>query len=198
MSASTFLVRVACSPSPALPGRVSVGGSSNTFSECSIGIYKPDGSVLTSINGFLGSSPFIEPQTLPSTGTYSIVVNPQGTGTGSITLTLYNVPADVSGSITIGGSAVSVTTTVPGQNGQLTFSGTSGQQVTVHITGSTMGNVAVSLLRPGGSTMTTTNSFWASSFNLTTQTLDSTGTFSVRINPPGTSTGTMNVTVTSP
>jgi hypothetical protein len=178
--------------------RVSLAGSSCTFGEYSIGIYKPDGSVLTSNSGFLGSSPFFDPQTLPSTGTYSIVVNPQGTNTGSISLTLYDVPADVSGSITIGGSAVSVTITVPGQNGQLTFSGASGQQVTVHITGSTLGNFPVSLLKPDGTVLTSTNSFWNSNFDLTTQTLPSTGTYTIRIDPSGATTGTLNVTVTSP
>jgi YD repeat-containing protein len=178
--------------------RVSLAGSSCTFGEYSIGIYKPDGSVLTSNSGFLGSSPFFDPQTLPSTGAYSIVVNPQWTNTGSISLTLYDVPADVSGSISIGGSAVSVTITVPGQNGQLTFSGASGQQVTVHITGSTLGNFPVSLLKPDGTVLTSSNSFWNSNFDLTTQTLPSTGTYTIRIDPSGATTGTLNVTVTSP
>lgn len=177
--------------------RVSLSGSSNTFSECLIAIHNPGGSVLTSINGSLGSSPFLNPQNLSSTGTYSIIVDPHAELTGSITLTLYDVPADVSGSITVGGSAVSVTTTAPGQNGELTFSGTSGQQVTVHITDNTMGNVTVSLLRPDATTMTSSTSS-GGSFNLATQTLDSTGTFKIRVDPPGTSTGTMNVTLTSP
>jgi len=39
-----------------------------------------------------------------------------GHSTGNLTLTLYDVPADVSGTITPGGSADTVTTTVPGQN----------------------------------------------------------------------------------
>lgn len=178
--------------------RVSLGGASATFGEYSIAINKPDGSALTSNSGFLGSSPFLDPQTLPSTGTYSIVVNPQGTNTGSITLTLYDVPADAGSSISIGGSAVTVTTTVPGQNGQLTFSGTSGQQVTVHITSSTLGNFPVSLLKPDGTTLTSANSFWNTSFDLATQTLPSTGTYTIRIDPSGATTGTLNVTVTSP
>jgi hypothetical protein len=116
-------------------------------------------------------SDFMDTVTLPSTGPYTVSVNPRTAYTGGLTLTLNNTN-DVTG--------------------------TSGQQVTVHITGSTMGNVAVSLVRPGGATMTTSNSFGASSFNLATQTLDATGTFTIRIDPPGTSTGTMNVTVTSP
>lgn len=177
---------------------MSLGGSSATFGEYSIAINKPVGTVLTSNSGFLGSSPFFDPQTLPSTGTYSIVVNPQGTNTGSISLTLYDVPADAGGSITVGGSAVTVTTTVPGQNGLLTFSGTSAQQVTVHITGSTLGNFPVSLLKPDGTTLTSANSFWNTSFDLTTQTLPSTGTYTIRIDPSGATTGTLNVTVTSP
>jgi hypothetical protein len=99
--------------------------------------------------------------------------------------------------VTIGGSSVPVTTTVPGQNGSLTFSGTASQQVTVRVTGNTMGSVTVKLLRPDGTTMTTTLSSSAS-FNLATQTLPTTGTYTVTIDPSQTNTGTMNVQVTNP
>jgi YD repeat-containing protein len=177
--------------------RVSLLGTNNSLTFLAIGIYKPDGGVLTSISGYLGSSPFIDVQTLPTTGTYSIVVNPENTQTGGITLTLYNVPADASGSITIGGAAASVTITTPGQNGALTFSGTASQQATVHITTNTMGSVTVTLLKPDGSTLTSATSS-SSSFDLSTQTLPTTGTYTIRIDPGGTNTGAMNVSVTSP
>jgi len=45
-----------------------------------------------------------------------------------MTLTLYDVAADVTGSITPGGSAVTVTISVPGQNAGVTFSGTAGRR----------------------------------------------------------------------
>jgi hypothetical protein len=54
--------------------------------------------------------------TLPITGTYTIFIDPNSSNTASATLTLYDVPADTSQSTTINASAVSLSTTVPGQN----------------------------------------------------------------------------------
>ncbi len=93
-----------------------------------IRLKKPDGSTLVSqtVNS---SGGFIDTRVLPVTGTYTILVDPQGTNKGSVTLTLYDVPADISGSIDRGGSAVTVTTNTPGQNALLTFTGTANQRV---------------------------------------------------------------------
>jgi hypothetical protein len=124
-------------------------------------------------------------------------VDPNDLNIGSATLTLYDVPADVTDSTTIGGSAVSVITTVPGQNGQVTFSGTSTQQVTVRLTNNTMSVVTVKLLKPDG-TQLTSSIFSTSSFNLATQTLPTTGTYKITIDPSGANTGGISITVTNP
>ena len=71
--------------------------------------------------------------TLTATATYTIVVDPVGSATGSILLTLYDVPTDIAGSITAGGSAETVTTTTEGENGRLSFTGTVGQRVSVKL-----------------------------------------------------------------
>jgi hypothetical protein len=99
--------------------------------------------------------------------------------------------------VTVGGSAASITIGTPGQNAAVTFSGTASQQVTVQITGNTIGSVTVTLRKPDGSQLTSATSS-ASSFNLTTQTLPSTGTYTIVIDPAGTSTGSVNVAVSSP
>jgi YD repeat-containing protein len=76
--------------------------------------YNPNGAVLaTGSGGF--STTLIDPQTL-TTGTYSINVDPAGSATGTTTLTLYDVPPDLTGSITPGGASVSATLSTPGQN----------------------------------------------------------------------------------
>ena len=108
-----------------------------------------------------------------------------------------DVGADPTGSVTVGGSALNVTTTVPGQNATVTFSGTSSQQITVHVTSNSMGSVTVKLLKPDGTTLTSTTSSSAS-FNLATQTLSVTGTYTISIDPGGANIGSMNVSVTSP
>jgi hypothetical protein len=140
---------------------------------------------------------FIDTQTLSSTGTHSIAIDPGGTATGSLTFTLYDVPADVTGSLTVGASAVPVTITTAGQNGAFTFAGTSSQQVTVRLTSNTVANLTVKLLKPDGSQLTSTTSS-ASSFTLATQTLPTTGTYTIVIDPAQWNAGSFNIQVTNP
>ncbi len=112
------------------------------------------------------------------------------------TLTLYGV-VDVTGTLTINGPSVSVTITTPGQNARLTFSGTASQQVTVRLTSNTIGTVTVKLFKPDTTALTSTTSN-AANFNLATQTLPTTGTYTVVVDPSGTNTGSLTVSVTSP
>lgn len=178
--------------------RVSVrmtNGSYTGGSYCTVSLKKPDGTTLDS--DFFSGSGFIDIQTLPTTGTYTIFVDPSDAAVGSVNVTLYDVPADLTGSVTVGGSALNVAPSVPGQNANVTFEGTSSQQVTVRITSSTLSCVAVTLKQPNGSTLTTKSSC-AAAFNLTTQTLPVTGTYTIQINPSGANTGNLNVNVTNP
>jgi hypothetical protein len=89
-------------------------------------ILKPDGTALTpqTPQFSLGTDgTFIDTKTLPVTGTYKIKLDPIGANTGSATLKLYTVPADISTTITKNGATVTPTTTVPGQNATVTFTG---------------------------------------------------------------------------
>lgn len=159
---------------------------------------KPDGTTLAS-QSYVGSGGgFIDVQTLPSSGTYTVLVDPQDTGVGSATLALYEVPADSTGAASVNGGAVAASNTVPGQNARVTFDGTSAQQVTVRLTGSTMGWVTVNLLKPDGSTLTSYTSYGSASFDLAAQTLPTTGTYTVLVDPLGANTGSVNVSVTNP
>jgi len=145
----------------------------------------------------VGATGYIDVQTLPTAGTYSVFLDPQGAAVGSATLTLYDVPPDVTGTVSIGGAAAPVTMSVPGQNGRVTFGGTSGQQVTVRITGNTMTYVVATLLKPDGTTLTSITLFSASG-NFATQTLPTTGTYTVVIDPYQERVGSLNVAATSP
>ncbi len=156
-----------------------------------------------SSNTILGSASsgviaaFIEPVTLAATATYTVTIDPTTYNTGSATLTLYNVLADTTGSVTVNSSGVSVSLSSPGQNGSLTFSGTSGQQVTVHATSNSILGVTVKLLKPDGSQLTSTTST-AGSFNLASQPLPSTGTYTIVIDPSTTRTGSITISVSNP
>ena len=84
---------------------------------------RPDGTIQASAStGFLAG--FIDTQVLASTDTYTIKFDPSGTNVGSTTITLFDVPADATGTVTVGGSAQTLTLGTPGQNGSVTFSGT--------------------------------------------------------------------------
>jgi hypothetical protein len=65
------------------------------------------------------------------------------------------------------------------------------------VTGNTMGSVTVTLLKPDGSQLTSSTSS-SGSFDLATQTLPTTGTYTIGVDPSSLNTGTMNVSVTSP
>ena len=184
--------------------RISLNLTNGTYPGCTVltggitvQILNPDNSILTQA-GCLGTPFFFDVTSLSQNGTYTIRVNPTPY-TGSITLTLYLVPPDFTGSVTLNGTPpLTVTTTVLGQNANVTFSANAGQPATVKVTNNTMGNVTVSLINPSGATITSTTSS-AASFNLTAQTsLPATGTYTVSINPSGTNTGSMGINVTSP
>jgi hypothetical protein len=162
----------------------------------SVSIRRASGTSLASI-AITVVAGFLEPVTLPATETYTVFVDPTGGATGSVTLTLYDVPANVTGSVTVGASALGVTIAAPGQNASITFSGTASQQVTVRLTGNTIGTTAVKLLKPDGTQLTIATSSQGS-FNLSTQTLPTTGTYTIVVDPSQAGTGSINVSVTNP
>jgi hypothetical protein len=86
---------------------------------------------------------------------------------------------------------------VPGENGNITFSGTSGQLVTVRIVGSTFSCVTVALVKPDGTNLTSTFTC-GGTFNLAQQTLPTTGTYTIKVDPNSSSIGSANVSVTNP
>ncbi|MGW4948357.1 fibronectin type III domain-containing protein, partial [Actinoplanes sp. NPDC004185] len=94
-------------------------------------------------------------QTLTTTGTYTIEVHPSGASFGTARLQLYNVPADATATATIGGSAVSLATTTPGQQMRVSFNATAGDRVYLtcqqqKLTGKSTENVWYSLTDPTG------------------------------------------------
>lgn len=173
---------------------VSFGFTGVTIPFSTVTLYKPDGTYLTSTTigtagGYLDLS-----AALPTTGTYTFTVNPSGANIGNMTITL---SSEVTGAVTINAAATPISISRTGQNARYTFAGTASQQVTVRITSNTLGSVAVNLYTPSGSYQTgTTNS--AASFNLTTVTLGTTGTYTITMNPTTTATGSLNLQVTNP
>jgi YD repeat-containing protein len=174
--------------------RLSVNMTGSALPSGTATVFTPSGSTLVA-QGFSGSGGFIDPRTLGATGTYSLLVDPNLAFTGGMTLTLYGVPDDVTGTLAVNGSAQTVTTTAPGQNAVLTFTGNAGQPVTVHGANSTQGCVTVLVKRPDNATASI--SPCTASYSLTT-TSSTAGTFTLTLDPIGTSTGSVDVNVTNP
>jgi RHS repeat-associated protein len=174
--------------------RIAVKEAYSTSAYHTDSILKPDGSTLAT-SGLIGgyaSSYFFDTTTLPVDGTYTVYVDPSSTSTMPSTVTVYNVPADQTGTITPSqaGASVAVSTT-PGQNATFTFSGTAGQRISATRTGSTYPtNPKLWLLKPDGSTLASTlNSF------MDAATLPSTGTYTVKVDPQGADAGGLTLNV---
>src|SRR4029077_15357467 len=65
-----------------------------------VSILKPDGTPLVSPSYVGTSGGYFDTQTLPVSGVYTILVDPVDNATGSMTLTLYDIPSDITTSIT--------------------------------------------------------------------------------------------------
>jgi hypothetical protein len=171
-------------------------GTSTTAS-FKLSIKKPDGTYLLAATLFGRSGGFIDTKTLPASGTYTIVVDPQADATGSVTLTLYDVPPQVTGTITSGGAPVSLTFTAPYQNGRVTFSGTAGERVTLGINFAPTAccTVNVSINKPDGTRLVAPVAVASGNGSITGTTLPVTGTYTIVVDPFQTATGTVTLTL---
>ena len=175
--------------------RISMNITNATFSFAFLSILKPDGSTLGS-NRIIGpGDTFFDTTTLPSTGAYTLFIDPNGVTTGSATVQIYDVPPDAGGPITLGGGPVNVSTTVPGQNGRLTFSATAGQRVSMAISNVSFASATAQLLDPSGNPVGGSVLFGTGGGFVDTRTLPSTGTYALTIDPPNTTTGAATFTL---
>jgi YD repeat-containing protein len=137
---------------------------------------------------------FLDTMTLPSTGTYTIAFTNSSSGTGNATISLYNV-TDVHQTIAVNGSPVTVTTSTPGQNAYVTFSGTAGQTISLALNTGTYSNCNVTVENPDGSTLTS-GSCSGTANTIGPATLSTSGTFTIFIDPQGSATGSTTATLT--
>ena len=178
--------------------RVALGQDGYNCFTSTTTILTPDGSQQASTCG----GTFIDTQNLDATGEYTILVDPKEANFGTTTLTLHSVPADANGAVAVNGTGFTLDMNAIGQNGFVTFSGTQGQQATVHISGNTVNGFLdvslVQLLPGGGETVLVSTVGLATQFDLPTQTLPATGNYKVVVSPRGTATGSATVSVSNP
>jgi subtilisin family serine protease len=175
--------------------RISINITNATFSFAFLSILKPDGSAIGSSRIMGPGDTFIDTTTLPSTGGYTLFIDPNGASTGSATVQIFDVPPDVGGPITPSGAPVTVSIAVPGQNGRLTFAGTAGQRVSLNISGVTYSSATAQLLDPSGNAVGGSVLFGTGGGFVDTRSLPSTGTYSITIDPPNMTTGAATFTL---
>jgi len=133
---------------------------------------------------------------LPASGTYTILVDPQGADVGAATLQLFEVPPDLAGTLTVGGQPVPLSLNTPGQNALLSFTGAGGQRVTIRATGVTVGpspccSVSLLLKKPDGAPLA--SGLAGTNGGTLTATLPVSGTYTLTVDPQAAGTGGLAV-----
>lgn len=160
-----------------------------------LSITKPDGSLLAGPIQANNNS-FIDTNTLPTTGVYKIFVNPDGYDTGNTTIELFDVPPDVVGTTSVGGSPVVVVASIPGHNPSLTFDGLLGQQARVNVSGATVpSGTNVRIYKPDGVYLTSTTVNSSGTAMIQSITLPVNGTYKVQVDPSGANLGSATIAV---
>ncbi|BCJ75036.1 hypothetical protein CS0771_45800 [Catellatospora sp. IY07-71] len=181
-------------------GRVALrftGGTYGSSSYLQLVLRKPDGTNLVSTT-YCGTSCWIDTKTLPADGVYTVVLDAQSWNTGSLTAQLFTV-VDPVVAAAVGGPAVAVTTTTPGQNATVTFPATAGQRVSVQLSGSTYGtsssSVSAALRNPDGSTLLAAAGVGSGGLLLGPVTIGAGGTHTVVLDPANDLVGALTVLV---
>lgn len=130
-----------------------------------------------------------------------VLVDPQGSDTGGASLTLYEVPPDGTGLLTVGGAPFTCDVAVPGQNARLTFTGTARQSLTLKLANITLGTSTccsgqLTLLKPDGMRLAGPMFFGTNGKTVPLQ-LPLAGTYTVFLDPQRPARGT-NVSVGAP
>jgi len=172
--------------------RVSLNISGSTISSMKISLVKVNGPTVFTVSA-TRTAKFVDANSLPSNGTYRLTVDPNSTYTGKVTLRLYDVPVDASGSVTLGGGSATVTTTVPGQNASFTFAGVAGHRVSLSMNPVTVSSGSVTVINPDSTVLTGPQAFATAPTFIDPLTLSQTGTYTVFLNPKSKAVGSVTL-----
>ena len=177
--------------------RISMRIIGDTIAASTVSIRAPNGKTFASRSSVGTGGGFIDAKQLTLSGAYTVSVDPIAQAAGQLTLTLYDVPPDVTGSLVLNGAGRSVALGVPGMNARLTFSGASGQHVSVRLTADSIASARLSILRPAGTTLAGPVKLAPNGGTLTA-TLPAAGVYTILIDPLTYRTGSVTAAVTAP
>lgn len=132
---------------------VDLAPGAGTISSGTLDLRAPDGSFLLQDRTW---SSFLTGEgdrlTLTQSGEYLLLLDPDGAQAGAFTVPVTTIPDDVQATATVGGPAVTVGNTRPGQNAKLLFTAAEGQRIAVLCDGVSADalTVGLKLLDPSG------------------------------------------------
>jgi YD repeat-containing protein len=151
-------------------------------------VLKPDGTSLTSC-GFSASNSCNLP-VLPTTGTYTLFVDPSGGASATLQVLLSH---RVQGSLVADSSTTTFATSRVGQDGRYTFTATAASSVTLTFSGRTFSDVYARIYNPSGSVVWQT---WVASTSSTASLTNLVaGTYVVELDPYQAATGQVSMTL---
>ena len=159
-------------------------------------VYNPDGTTL--LPSTPGCYVYLDRTTLQQTGTYKIAVDPSGAALLQADMTVYRVPPDATGTITIGGPSVTISNTVPGQNMSVTFAGTTGKTINLTSSFSGCGIGGLTIYNPDGTALFGPQGFPGCLWGIGPFTLQQTGTYTIFLDPGGAAIQSVTETLTDP
>jgi hypothetical protein len=160
-------------------------------------VFAPNGDRITS-EFLTAPDDFVDRIDLPASGTYRILMDPEGNDVGSATIRLINVPPDPKPTLTIDGESVTVATTTPGQNAQPTFEASGPGSVVISLARMTYeSGVILSLFAPDGTRITSTFLGPPQSDTAPID-LPAAGTYRILIDPDQEATGQVLISVHGP
>jgi RHS repeat-associated protein len=154
----------------------------------SVTLYDPDGLQVGSTFVLFQD---LDKTHLTKTGTWRIDISPWQSGTGTVTMKLFGVAADASATASLGGSAVTVTTTTPGQNAQINFNATAGQDLYLEEEGHTLDDQSTVTIHDQNGALVGSSVFLFQDLDKTHLTLG--GSYTATIDGKGASTGSATV-----
>ena len=168
-----------------------LGVSSNTITSSTIKVFNPSGALFTSAT-VSSSTQGLQLPPLPASGTYAVIVD-GSQNTGSMTLTL--APPQTA-TLTPGGASAALSLTPPGERALVTFSGTSGQYLTLGLTNDTVSSATLTISQPNGTTLLS-KTVTSATNGVQLPALPATGNYTILVDP-GTNSGNLTLALITP